>query len=69
MPRKKQGPQRLDAEAQEAARFVMGETENSEAESNAEINQALTQTIQAAPAEAVEDILRSTNKQNIFTQC
>ena len=61
MPRKKQGPQRLDAEAQEAARFVMGETEDSEA-NNAEINQALTETIQAAPAEAVEDIIRSNIK-------
>ena len=57
MPRKKQGPQRLDAEAQEAARFVMGETEASD-ENNAEINQALTQTIREAPSEAVEDIIR-----------
>ena len=57
MPRKKQGPQRLDAEAQEAARFVMGETEASEG-NNAEINQALTQTIREAPSEAVEDIIR-----------
>ena len=57
MPRKKQGPQRLDAEAQEAARFVMGETEASD-ENNARINQALTQTIREAPSEAVEDIIR-----------
>ena len=68
MPRKKQGPQRLDAEAQEAARFVMGEAENSEGENNAEINQALTQTIRAAPAEAVEDIIRlKLNKNKIFS--
>ena len=58
MPRKKQGPQRLDAEAQEAARFVMGEAEDSE-ENNAEINQALTQTSRAASAEGVEDFIRS----------
>ena len=58
MPRKKQGPQRLDAEAQEAARFVMGTNEDSEAESNAEINRALTETIRTAPAEAVEVIIR-----------
>ena len=59
MPRKKQGPQRLDAEAREAARFVMGEAEDSE-ENNAEITQALAQPIRAAPAEGVEDTIRST---------
>ena len=35
----------------------MGETEASD-ENNAEINQALTQTIREAPSEAVEDIIR-----------
>ena len=57
MPRKKQGPQRLDAEAQEAARFVMGSTEDPEAENNTQINKALTESIRAAPADAVGDIL------------
>ena len=52
MPRKKQGPKKLDEDAQKAANFVMGEEEeNGDTENNLEINKEITNQLREAPAE------------------
>ena len=59
MPRKKQGPRRLDEDAQRAANFVMGEeTEDGDTGENAEANRALTARLRDASAGEVENIVR-----------
>ena len=59
MPRKKQGPRRLDEDAQRAANFVMGgETEEGDTGENAEANRALTARLRDASAGEVENIVR-----------
>ena len=59
MPRKKQGPRRLDEDAQRAANFVMGEeTEDGDTGENVEANRALTARLRDASAAEVENIVR-----------
>ena len=58
MPRKKQGPRRLDEEEQRAANYVMGETD-CDTENNVNINRELTNQLETAPAEALDDIVRA----------
>ena len=54
MPRKKQGPRRLDEEEQRAGNFVMG----GDAENNEERNRELTERLAAAPASQVDTIVQ-----------
>ena len=54
MPRKKQGPRRLDEEEQRAGNFVMG----ADAENNEERNRELTERLAAAPASQVDTIVQ-----------
>ena len=54
MPRKKQGPRRLDEEEQRAGNFVMG----GDAENNEERNRELTERLASAPASEVNTIVQ-----------
>ena len=64
MPRKKQGPKKLDEDAQKAANFVMGEEENGDTENNLEINRELTNQLREAPAADVDDIVQAASGSN-----
>ena len=55
MPRKKQGPRRLDEEEQRAGNFVMG----GDAENNEERNRELTERLASAPASEVNTIVQA----------
>ena len=55
MPRKKQGPRRLDEDEQRAANFVMGE----DVEDNLEINRDLTKQLTEAPAAALDIVVNA----------
>ena len=54
MPRKKQGPRRLDEEEQRAGNFVMG----GDVENNEEMNRELTERLASAPASEVNTIVQ-----------
>ena len=64
MPRNKQGPKKLDEDAQKAANFVMGEEENGDIENNLEINRELTNQLREAPAADVDDIVQAASGSN-----